>query len=321
MRGYQVGLLCIPVLAAGLLLTKAVTHPPESPAVSPVAAPLENIEFVEAKALSKNGAVITPREDSLVPRLMFDLLRDEEIARLYPWCSFEMVAAHPVWTWHTGLSSGIFEENGEALRLRLVDRLRKHGFVPLPETPDSVPQIHRTGDRPLKYRKVEQGCEFTIEFGDLMSWTGGRRPAVGIAIACIIRGTKTIATPNLSEVMAAVPTIAAPTHGRRTIPPAIIESLKSLPVTSAGLSGTGETWYMLTIATPEASLKDFKLQERIEAQLIAAGFEKDDTRKARSKEGMLLLEYTSHARQATSNCRISMEKVADECQIHLFVQP
>ena len=93
---------------------------------------LEGVEFVQVKTLTQTGRIIAPRSDARVPKLMADLLSDESMVRIYPWCNFELVEGFPVCTWHTWNSSGIYEEDGEALRKRLVDRLAKRRFEPLP---------------------------------------------------------------------------------------------------------------------------------------------------------------------------------------------
>lgn len=322
MRTFQRRCLFAAVLILGTSLSCAVEPPIQPGPVNQVAAPLDGIELVEATTLTDTGNVLTPRQDSRVPQLMVDLLRDESIVRIYPWCTFEMVDGHPIWTWKTWSNSGIYAESGEALRVRLVERLRKLGFKPLPETLDAIPSIQRSGERPLKYRKTEQVREITVEFGGLISWTGGRRPAVGIDIACIILGIEKIAPPKFSELVAAVPTLAAPTHGKQTIPPAMIDLIQSLPVTSANLSGTGTTWYSLTIVTPQTSLKEFNLHERIEAQLIKAKFKQDDTQNGAQETNVdPLLHYVARSFGETSSCRIRVDKSAGNCRIGLFVQP
>lgn len=291
----------------GLVVASSLSCAGEPPVprrpVHPVAAPLDGVKLVEAKTFSKTGRVLTPRQDSSVPQVMVDLLRDEEIVRIYPWCTFTLDDGYPVWTWKTWSNSGVYEDSGEALRVRLVERLRKSGFKPLPDTPAGIPRTQRSGERPFKYRKTEQGREITVEFGGLIPWTGGRSPAVGVDVACIIRGAKKTATPKLSDVIAAVPTLAAPTYGKQTIPPAIIESLQSLPVTSVSLSGTGTTWYSLTVATPVSRMKEFGLHKRLETQLIEAKFKKDDTTYTRETNTEQLLNYVSRGFGETSTLR------------------
>jgi hypothetical protein len=63
MRGYQVVLLCVAIPFTRPSLARAVDAPPEKQPIAAVAVPLESIEFVEAKALSKDGRVLTPRDD------------------------------------------------------------------------------------------------------------------------------------------------------------------------------------------------------------------------------------------------------------------
>lgn len=273
------GVLGFVALLSTIPSTRAAEPVLRSPATA-VAAPLAGIPFTAAGKLSRNGQVHAPREDSRVPELMVGLLRDETTTYISPWCSFDLVEGRPVWTWFTGMTAHVAEPDPEALHRRLVDRLDKLGFAPLPGTPDSLPRIWRTGERPLQYRKSEpqQNREWTVELGSLARLTGGKNPAVGIDLAVVVRGTQKIDMPKFSDVMDAHPTLAAPTHGERTIPRPVIEFLSDVPVVHVELSGTGTTWYALSVNTPESSLKALNLQEGVEQRLVAAGFQRDTSR-------------------------------------------
>lgn len=292
-----------------------------------IAAPLEGVTFVEArslKSLSSSGRVNAPRKDMRVPKLMTDLLRDETIVRFSPSCRFSLVHEHSQYEWSIGSHAGIHGNKADDLRRRLVARLERLGFGALPGTPDSVPRRQRGGERPFKYRKIEHGREWYVEFGNLVPWTGDRNPTIGIELAIIIRGTRKITTPKLSQVTAAMPTLAPPSHGKHPIPPAILQFVQHLPVTRVSLSGTGATWYSLMVVIPLSSLKNFKVQETIEAALKESGF-----REAKHKlppnpnrpNARMLLHYVKRNPGDTSNCRIRLDQSPKDCRINLFVQP
>ncbi len=285
-----------------------------------VGRPLKGLEFVPLKELAERGPVLAPRGDARVPKLFVELFADEEIARIYPWCRFTVEEGHPVWTWHTWNNSGVYETDGEALRKRLVARLAKQGFEPLPGTPDERPNSHRSGERPMRYRRVEPGRKTTVAFGDLFGWTGGRRPAVGIDLVLEVRGTERVESPTVGDVIAAFPDLVPPKAGSVQIPPDVLTALYELPAESVTLEGPGTTWYSFEVVTPTTAY------EKAGVEAVLGGKAKEhefvpETPWPGKRGPREIVHLRKRGSKATSNCRIRVHENGENGRmISLFVQ-
>ena len=197
------GISLIVTLSAALLFASRGAPDSETPDdmadVQVATAPLAGVQLVEVSKLSETGFILAPRDDSRVPKLLVDLVKDERIVMVSPYCMFNLVDGHPVWTWW--LSGGTFYEAdpGELLK-RLGQRLDQFGFEAGEKIPAALPNDERFQELPIKFRRDEPGRQWRVEF---------RKPGVPIGnpprvlvrnIACSIRGTAAIETPTLSEV-------------------------------------------------------------------------------------------------------------------------
>ena len=284
------------------------------------AAPLADVQLVEVNTLSSTGRINAPRDDSRVPKLLADLVKDEKIVRIvYSDCTFTLVDGYPVWTWW--LSGGMYyETDPDALRKRLEQRLEGSGFEARPKMPATVPNTTRFKWLESRFCRDEPGRQWRVEYSRLSNPVGNP-PAVAVDnIACSIRGTEKVKTPTFSEVLAAAPDFVPPAKGNLPIPPSVLEAVQPLPVTGVQLSGPGTTWYGLTITTPLSSLKDFRLEERLDELLVAEKFEQKARQVPRGPRDPASPSRSYLARdELGANCLVELYKLDDAYHVNLRV--
>jgi hypothetical protein len=221
-----------------------------------------------------------------------------------------MIDGRPAWTWKFGQSSGVRGQPDET-KARFEKKMTEIGFKSV-ESPDQK--------LPMAFRREIEGCEEQVRMGIPGLFPFAQSPTVGVELEWSVRSAAKQATPTLSEVFEAMPTLQPPKRGGQLIPEAALAIFLPERVTSVALNGPGTTWYSLDLDLPKSAEGGRpEWFARLEETLKKEEFPPTGVPLGRNEEAPIL-DLTKRKARSTANCHIRVFERAEVFHVAMFVQ-